>query len=213
MEMKKLGIKPSVVKRANKKLSNQKAVEKQYYEGKEFPSSNFKNELEADCPDLFLNKGKEITPIDQVSEDVLKSNVSLIKPSWSSGKRINMALNAETGEYTNTVKSDLTIAAYRVKVNKSSDISNATIEISHDALVLGDPMKTSAKSHSVEFEDNSNEIEVVVVPWILDDNGVKTPVVLAEQNVVGKNALKVTGMLTGMSLTVEAVSKMDILSL
>lgn len=211
--LKQSGIKPSVIKRAERKQRNQDVVERNYQKGNSFPSSDFKNELQADLDDVLVNKGRLITPVHDVNEDILKGNTVYIKPTWRSGKKINLSLNTETGDYINVDKSDLTVAAYRVKVNKSSDISNTQISVSHYALVLGEPTQISSKTSILEFEDGSNEIEAMITPWITDENGVKIPVVLSEMSTAGRNAFTISGLLTGMSVSLESMSTLDILSL
>ena len=138
-----------------------------------------------------------------------------IKSYNSSGRVLDVYLNAELQKATVAAHNITDAPAYRITVTKNSELTGGRLGIKLSGQTVDDA-QTIVNQVLVEFEKGSDMVEAVLIPYITDANGVQVPVIFHANPAAGSGTehyIEVTGIVNGMKVTIDAVSKLDILAL
>lgn len=211
---KKTLIKSRTAERTEAKLNNL-ASKHASREVEDFPSSDFVNEMIKDGNSVYANEGRIISGNLEISEELIYLNANKIKSGATSGQNLDVTINGETQTAVVSASSITDAPAYRITVTKNKELTGGRIGIKLVGETNDDktPITNSAQ---VEFEKDSEVIEVVMIPTITDLNGITVPVMFHADPAAGSGTghhIQITGVATGMKVTVDVVSKLDLLAL
>lgn len=200
--------KPRAAARTEAKINN---IASKYAsrEVEDFPSSDFVNEMVKDGNSVYANEGRIISGNLEISEELIYLNACKIKSGATSGQNLDVVINgaAQTATVSGTSITDA--PAYRITVTKNKELTGGRIGI--QLVGSTDDDKTAISNNvQVEFEKDSEVIEVVVIPTITDLNGITVPVMF---HAYPDDYIRITGVAAGMKVTVDVVSKLDLLAL
>lgn len=148
-----------------------------------------------------------------LSEDLIKANAVFTPASRASGKMLSVSHNYESGTATCAGSALLSAAAYRITVDKNKEVTGSQLLVRHVA--VGKDAEIIDNSLRIDFDkdEDENKIEVVIVPYVRDSNAIDTPVYPANGSVPDSDYILVSGIVAGMKVTIEAVSKADLMML
>lgn len=211
---KKTLLKSKAAARTEAKLNNL-ASKHASREVEDFPSSDFVNEMVKDGNSVYANEGRIISGNLEISEELIYLNACKIASGSTSGKNLDVMIKGETQTAVVSASSITDAPAYRITVTKNSELTGGRLGIKLVGETADD--KTAISNNAqVEFEKDSEVVEVVIIPTITDLNGITVPVMFHADPAAGSGTghyIQITGVATGMKVTVDVVSKLDLLAL
>lgn len=149
----------------------------------------------------------------ELSEDLIKSNAVFTPASRKSGKLLNVAHNLELGTATCAGSELLAAAAYRITIDKNKEVTGSQLTVRHVA--IGKDSESIDYTIRVDFDkdEDENKIEVIIVPYVRDHNSIDTPVFPVTPTTGVSEYILVSGIISGMKVTIETVSAMDLMNL
>lgn len=205
---------PKVEARMTAKLNNL-ANKQASRELEDFPSADFVNEMVKDGNSVYCNEGRIISGNLEVAEELIVLNATKIPSNCSSGKNLDVAMNIELATATVAAGSCIDAPAYRFTVTKNKELTGGRLGFKLVGETPDDKTAISCTAQ-VEFEKDSEVVEVVMIPTITDTNGIVTPVVFHANTAAGSGTghyIQITGIVAGMKATIDVVSKLDVLAL
>lgn len=206
--------KPRAATRTEAKLNNL-ASKHASREVEDFPSSDFVNEMIKDGNSVYANEGRIISGNLEISEELIYLNASKIKSGATSGENLEVTISGETQTAIVSANAITDAPAYRITVTKNKELTGGRIGIKFVGETDDD--KTAISNNAqVEFEKDSEVVEIVIIPTITDLNGITVPVMFHADPTAGSGTghyIQITGVATGMKVTVDVVSKLDLLAL
>lgn len=206
--------KPRAAARTEAKLNNL-ASKHASREVEDFPSADFVNEMIKDGNSVYANEGRIISGNLEISEELIYLNANKIKSGATSGENLEVTINGEIQTAIVSASSITDAPAYRITVTKNKELTGGRLGIKLIGETADDKMPISNNAQ-VEFEKESEVVEVVMIPTITDINGITVPVVFHADPAAGSGTghyIQITGVATGMKVTVDVVSKLDLLAL
>lgn len=148
-----------------------------------------------------------------LSEDLIKANAVFIPASRKSGKLLTVSHSYELGTATCAGAELLSAAAYRITVDKNKEVTGSQLTVRHVA--VGKDGESIDNTIRIDFdkEEDENKIEVVMVPYVRDNNSIDTPVFPVTPTTGVSEYILVSGVVMGMKVTIETVSAMDLMNL
>lgn len=148
-----------------------------------------------------------------LSEDLIKANAVFIPASRKSGQLLKVAHNFELGTATCAGSELLAAAAYRITVDKNKEVTGSQLTVRH--IAIGQDNEAIDNTLRIDFdkEEDENKIEVIMVPYVRDNNAIDTPVFPATPMTGASEYILVSGIVTGMKVTIETVSALDLMNL
>lgn len=211
---KKTMLKPKAALRTEAKLNNL-ASKHASREIEDFPSADFVNEMVKDGNSVYANEGRIISGNLEISEELIYLNASKIASGATSGKNLAVTINGEMQTATVSAGGMTDAPAYRITVTKNKELTGGRLGIKLVGQTNDDATPISNNAQ-VEFEKDSEVVEVVMIPTITDLNGITVPVMFHADTAAGSGTghyIQVTGVAIGMKVTVDVVSKLDLLAL
>lgn len=149
----------------------------------------------------------------ELSEDLIKSNAVFTPASRKSGQLLNVAHNLELGTATCAGSELLAAAAYRITIDKNKEVTGSQLTVRHVA--IGKDSESIDYTIRVDFDkdEDENKIEVIIVPYVRDNNSIDTPVFPVTPTTGVSEYILVSGIISGMKVTIETVSAMDLMNL
>lgn len=181
----------------------------------DFPSADFSNESVKDGASVYVNEGKIISGRIELSEELIVLNAWAITSYNSSGRVLDVTLNAELQKATVSASAITDAPAYRITVTKNSELTGGRLGLKLSGQTADDA-QTIINQALVEFEKGADMVEAILIPYITDASGVQVPVIFHADPAAGSGTghyIEVTGIVNGMKVSVDAVSKLDILAL
>lgn len=181
----------------------------------DFPSADFSNETVKDGASIYVNEGRIISGRIELSEELIVLNAWAIKSYNSTGRVLDVNLYTELQKATVLASAITDAPAYRITVTKNSELTGGRLGMKLVGQTADDAQEISNQA-LVEFEKGSDIVEAVLIPYITDANGIQVPVIFHADPAAGSGMghyIEVTGIVNGMKVTIDAVSKLDILAL
>lgn len=148
-----------------------------------------------------------------LAEDLIKANAVFTPASRASGELLNVMHNLELGTAMCSGSELLSAAAYRITIDKNKEVTGSQLTIRH--IAIGRDGESIDNMLRVDFDkdEDENKIEVVIVPYVRDKNSIDTPVFPATPTTGASEYILVSGIVPGMKVTIETVSKQDLMML
>lgn len=148
-----------------------------------------------------------------LSEDLIKANAVFTPASRKSGKLLSVAHNFELGTATCAGSDLLAAAAYRITVDKNKEVTGSQLTVRHIAIGRDNEAIDNTLRIDFDKEEDENKIEVIMIPYVRDNNAIDTPVFPVTPTTGVSEYILVTGIVTGMKVTIETVSALDLMNL
>lgn len=157
--------------------------------------------------------GSIISGAVELSEDLIKANAVFTPASRKSGKLLDVTHDTESGIAICSGTHLLAAAAYRITVDKNKEVTGSQLAVRHVA--VGRDGEAIDNSLRIDFDkdEDENKIELVIVPYVRDSNSIDTPVFPVTPTTGASEYISVRGIVSGMKVTIETVSAMDLMNL